>query len=124
MAPLDEVGGHGVEEELAEDGAVDFRADVLLARPVPFPETLSALAPKMEVELPGAVVDPLLLAFWMGVLVERGLEAVLAQRALAALPSEVEGAAEVRAGVDVGVALVDGGGDPAAVEGQEEGEAA
>ena len=78
----------------------------------------------LEVDRAGGVTHDELLALWAGVRVEEVLEAVLAQGALAALPAEVEAAAEMRAGVGARVALVERRGDAAAVEGQEEGEAA
>ena len=111
--------GDGVEEELAEDGAVDLGAEVLRAL-----GRAPVLPAELEVELAGCVADAHVVAFRAGVLGELVLEAVLAQGALPALPPEVEGAAEVGAGLEVGVALVEGRWDAATIEGQEEGKAA
>ena len=86
-------------------------------------ERAAIFAAELEVDLAGAVADVHVLTFQARVLVKLALEAVLARAALAALPSKVEGAAEVRAGIEAGVAFVDGRGD-SAVEGQEESEAA
>ena len=82
--------GYGVEEELAEDGAVDFRADVLPARRALLtptatsgaPETVSAFPAGLGVDLPGTVPDRHFLAFGTGVPLELVSQAVLAQGAL------------------------------------------
>ena len=85
---------------------------------------LRALAAELEVELAGCVADAHVVAFGAGVLGELVLEAVLTEGALPALPPEVEGAAKVGAGLEVGVALVESRWDAATIEGQEEGKAA
>ena len=102
MAPPHEVGRNGVEEELAEDSAVDLGAEILRAL-----GRATVLAAELEVEGAGAVADPHVIAFRTGVLGELVLEAVLAEGALPALPPEVEGAAQVGTGVEAGIALVE-----------------
>ena len=112
-------GGTASRRSLRRTVRVDLGADVLIRL---WGTVLGAAEP--EVDLSGAVADAHVLTFRARVLVELVLEAVLAQGALAALPSEVEGAAEVGAGVEGGVAFVDGRWNPATMEGQEEGKAA
>ena len=126
MAPFDEMGWDGVEENLAEDSAVDFGANVLraLGRQRGILGAVAARGTVAEVELSGGVVDSELFAFGTAVLVERFLKPVLAESTLAVLPAEVEGASEVSASVEACFTLIECGRDITAVEGEEECKAA
>ena len=115
VAPLDAALGRCVDHDLPQDRAVDLgpeveRVDVLLCV---FGDEDVALR----------VADAVGVGLRARVLREDLPEAVLAQGALAAVVAEVEHAAEVGAGVDARLTLVDRRGDAAPVEGDEEGEA-
>ena len=115
MAPLNGICGDRIEHDLAQHRAVDLRtevAGVLVRVCINRAEDLLAVDEAVTVTL-GARV-----------LLEEWLKAILAQSTLAAVVSEVEGAAEVDAGGGVGFALVEGGWYAPVVEGEEEGETA
>ena len=85
--------------------------------------SLVVIAAVVHEHLTRGVVEEHLLALRARILVECILEAIFAEGALAALPTEVEAAAEVSTGREGNIALVGDGGNSTAGECEEEGKA-